>query len=339
MLKHLRPLNMELPKWTSGKESACQYRRCGFDPWVGKIPCRRKWQSTQVFSLRKFHGQRSLVGYSQWGLKESDTTEHTPFQFSSVQLLSRVWLLVTPWIAARQASLSITNSWSSPKLMSIESLMLSSCLILCRPLLLLPLVPPSSRVFSNESTLRMRWPKYWSFSFSISPSNEHPGLISFKDFEMNIIESSQKFCWTARVQRSQVSWVEVKGLVLCVPFFLLFPWTPIMKIHMSVVKKNTEILKKNVKKCWPAGTSTCCAIDFFDAWRYVYVCVFVYMIYMWCFFPFIKMGLCCHIILQPWFLHCMSTHFGHWFVQIKHISLYRSSWLLFVTVSFFFAKV
>ena len=84
---------------------------------------------------------------------------------------------MTPWITARQASLSITNSQSSLKPMSIESVMPSSHLILCRPLLLLPPIPPSIRVFSNESTLRMRWPNYWSFSFSISPSNEHPGLI------------------------------------------------------------------------------------------------------------------------------------------------------------------
>ena len=100
--------------------------------------------------------------------------------FSSVQLLSRVRLFATPWIAARQASLSITNSQSSPKLMSIESVMPSSHLILCHPLLLLPPIPPSIRVFSNESTLCMRWPKYWSFIFSISPSKEHPGLISFR---------------------------------------------------------------------------------------------------------------------------------------------------------------
>ena len=99
---------------------------------------------------------------------------------SSVKSLSHVWLFVTPWITARQASLSITNSWSLFKLMSIQSVMPSSHLILCRPLLLLPLIPPSIRVFSNESTLRMRWPKYWSFSFSISPSNEQPGLISFR---------------------------------------------------------------------------------------------------------------------------------------------------------------
>ena len=100
--------------------------------------------------------------------------------FSSVQSLSHVRLFATPWIAARQASLSITNSQSSPKLMSIELVMPSSYLILCRPLLLLPPIPPSIRVFSNESTLHMRWPKYWSFNFSISPFNEHPGLISFR---------------------------------------------------------------------------------------------------------------------------------------------------------------
>ena len=95
--------------------------------------------------------------------------------FSSVQSLSHVRLFVTPWIAARQASLSITNSRSLLKLMSIESVMPSSHFILCRPLLLPPPIPPSIRVFSNESTLHMRWPKYWSFSFSISPANEHPG--------------------------------------------------------------------------------------------------------------------------------------------------------------------
>ena len=102
------------------------------------------------------------------------------FQFSSVQSLSRVRLFVTPWITARQASLSITNFWSSPRLTSIESVMPSSHLILYHPLLLLPPIPPSIRVFSNESTLHMRWPKYWSFSFSIIPSTDIPGLISFE---------------------------------------------------------------------------------------------------------------------------------------------------------------
>ena len=99
---------------------------------------------------------------------------------SSVQLLSCVQLFATPWTAARQASLSITNSQSSPKLMSIELVMPSNHLILHRPLLLLPPILPSIRVFSNQSALRIRWPKYWSFSINISPSNEHPGLISFR---------------------------------------------------------------------------------------------------------------------------------------------------------------
>ena len=98
----------------------------------------------------------------------------------SVQSHSHVRLFATPWIAARQASLSITNSWSSLRLTSIESVMLSSHLILCCPLLLLPPIPPSNRVFSNESTLHMRWPKYWSFSFSIIPSKEIPGLEAIK---------------------------------------------------------------------------------------------------------------------------------------------------------------
>ena len=102
------------------------------------------------------------------------------FIIVAVQSLSRVRLFVTPWTAACQASLSITNSQSLLKLMSTESVMPSNCLILCHPLILLPSIFPSIRVFSNESALRIRWPKYWSFSFSISPSNEHPGLFSFR---------------------------------------------------------------------------------------------------------------------------------------------------------------
>ena len=105
---------------------------------------------------------------------------HITSVFSSVQLLSCVWLFVTPWTAGCHASLSITNSRSLLKLMSIESVMPSNHLILCHPLLLLPSIFPSIRVFSNESVLPIRWPKYWSFSFNISPSNEHPGLISFR---------------------------------------------------------------------------------------------------------------------------------------------------------------
>ena len=113
--------------------------------------------------------------------------------FSSVQSLSRVRLPATPWIAARQASLSITNSRSSLKLISIESVMPSSHLILCCFLLLLPPIPPSIRVFSNESTLLMRWPKYWSFSFSIIPSKEHPGMISLQSKGLSRVFSNTTF--------------------------------------------------------------------------------------------------------------------------------------------------
>ena len=137
------------------------------------MPWRRERQPTG-----ESHGQRSLAGYSPRGPKESDTTER--LQFSSVQSLSRVWLFVTSWIAACQASLSITSFQSSPKLKCIKSVMPSSHLILCRPLLLLPPIPPSIKVFSNMSTLRVRWPKYWSLSLSISPSKEHPRLVSFR---------------------------------------------------------------------------------------------------------------------------------------------------------------
>ena len=106
---------------------------------------------------------------------------------SSVQSFSHVWLFVTPWTAARQASLSITNSQRPPKPMSIESVMPSNYLILCCPLLLQPSIFPSIRVFSSESALRSRWPKYWSFSFNISPSNKHPGLISFRMDWLNLL--------------------------------------------------------------------------------------------------------------------------------------------------------
>ena len=114
---------------------------------------------------------------------QSPTYRYTLFgsvQFSSFQSLSNVQLFAIPWTAAHQASLFITNSRSSLKLMSIESVILFNHLILCRPLLLLPSVFPSIRVFSNESALRIRWPKYWSFRFNISPANEHSGLISFR---------------------------------------------------------------------------------------------------------------------------------------------------------------
>ena len=133
--------------------------------------CSQKFKNTKNYSIFIAHGEKCSC---QMCVVECFKA------FSSVQSLSCVWLFVTPWIAARQASLSITNSRSSLRLTSIESVMPSSHLILCHPLLLLPPIPPSIRVFSNESTLHMRWPKYWSFRFSIIPSKEIPGLISFR---------------------------------------------------------------------------------------------------------------------------------------------------------------
>ena len=134
------------------------------------------WKKHKLES--RFPGEISVTSDMQMTLY---STGRVTVFFSAVQLLlSHVQLFVTPWTTARQASLSITNSRSLPKLMSFESVMPSNHLILCCPLLLLPSNFPSIRVFSNESALLMRWPKYWSFSFNISPSNEHPGLISFR---------------------------------------------------------------------------------------------------------------------------------------------------------------
>ena len=128
--------------------------------------------------------------------------------FSSVQLLSYVRIFVTPWTAACQASLSITNSWSSAKLTSIESVMPSNHLILIRPLLLLPSIFPSIRGFSNESALRIRWSKYWSFSFSISPSNEHPGLISFRMdwLDLRAVQGTLKILLQHRSSKASSLW-------------------------------------------------------------------------------------------------------------------------------------
>ena len=112
-------------------------------------------------------------------------------QFSSVQLFSRIWHFEHPWTAARQASLSIINSWSLSKLISIKLVMPSNHLILCHPLLLLPSIFPRIWVFSNESALHIRWPKYWNFSFKISPSNEHPGLISLGMDWLDLVQSKR----------------------------------------------------------------------------------------------------------------------------------------------------
>ena len=148
------------------------------DPWVGKILWRRESLPTPVFWPGEFYGL-----YSPWDHKELDTTERLllhlkPFskRACSVQSLSRVRLFATPWTTAHQASLPITNSWRLLKLMSNEPMMPSNHPILCHPALLPPSIFPRIRVFSNESVLRIRWPKYWSFS--ISPSNEYSGLIS-----------------------------------------------------------------------------------------------------------------------------------------------------------------
>ena len=136
-----------------------------------------RWLYLEMIS---FKIDRDIKSFSdKQKLREFSTTKPA-IQFSSVQSLSRVRLFATPWIAALQASLSIINSRSSLRLMSIESVMPSSHLILCHPLLLPPPIPPSITVFSNESTLCMKWPKYWSFSFSIIPSKEISGLISFR---------------------------------------------------------------------------------------------------------------------------------------------------------------
>ena len=135
-------------------------------------------------------------------------------QFSPVQSLSHVRLFATPWTAALQASLSLTNSWSLPKLMSIESVMPSNPLILCRPLLL-PSIFPSIRVFSNESVLRIRWPKYWSFSFNTSPSNEHSGLISFRMnwFDLLAVQGTLKSLVQHHSSKASV--------LLCSAFFIV----------------------------------------------------------------------------------------------------------------------
>jgi len=157
---------------------------------------------------------------------ESETESHS-VQFSSVQSLSCIQPFATPWVAARQASLSIslsiTNSQSLPKLMSIESVMPSSHLILCHPLLLLLPIPPSIRVFSNESTFRMRWPKYWSFSFSIIPSKEIPGLISFRMDWLDI----DREAWRAATHGVAKGWIQLRD-------WTELNWTEWLSVSLSV---------------------------------------------------------------------------------------------------------
>ena len=176
MIKLIQPLKWG--EWSPGSQEA-----------LTLSPTNMQWVRTKISSPS---GVVELAhAYSDW-LCRRDGLTYRKFvsccycglllrtKFSSLQSLSHVWLFATPWTAARQASLSITNSQSPPKPMSMELVMPSSHLILCRPLLLLPSIFPNIRVFSNESALHIRWPKYSSFSFNISPSNEHPGLISFR---------------------------------------------------------------------------------------------------------------------------------------------------------------
>ena len=134
--------------------------------------------------------------------------EQTKASVSSLQSLSHVLLFLTPWSAAHQASLSITNTWSLHRLTSSKSVMSSSNLILCRPLLLLTSIPPSIRVFSNESTLHMRWSKYWSFSFSIIPSNEYSGLISFRIdwLDLLVVQGTLKTLLQHHSSKASILW-------------------------------------------------------------------------------------------------------------------------------------
>ena len=132
--------------------------------------------------------------------------------FSSLQSLSHVRLFVTPWIAARQASLSITNSRSPPKLLYIESVMPPNHLILCHPLFLLSSIFLIIRVFSNESALRIRWPEYWSFSFNVSPSNEHPGLTSFRMDWLDLLEVQQTLKSLLQYHSSKASILQCKRI-------------------------------------------------------------------------------------------------------------------------------
>ena len=161
--------------------------------------------------------------YGKISFREDGSCNCWIISVQSVQSLSRVRLFVTPWIAARQASLSITISQSSPKLMSIKSVMPSSHLILCRPLLLLPPIPPSIRVFSNESTLRMRWPRYWSFSFSIIPSKEIPGPISFRMdwLDLLAVQGTLKSLLQHHSSKASILWRSAFFIVQ-----LLHPYSP-----------------------------------------------------------------------------------------------------------------
>ena len=160
------------------------------------------------------------------------------YQFSSLQLLSHVRLFATPWTAARQTSLSITNSQSLLKLMSIESVMPSNHFILCHPFLLLPSIFPSIRVFSNESALRIRWPKYWSFSFSISPSNEHSGLTFFRMDWLDLLAAQGTLKSLLQHHSSKAS------ILRCSAFFIVQLSHPYMTTGKTIALTSRPLLTK-----------------------------------------------------------------------------------------------
>ena len=197
------------------KASACNVGDLGSIPGLGRSPGEGNGNQLQYSCLENpmdrgawwaiLHG----VAKSRTRLRDF-TMSHCLDSVSSVQLLSRVWLFATPWTTARQASLSITNSWSTPM-----SVMPSNHLILCRPLLPLPPIFPGIRVFSNESALCIRWPKYWSFSFNISPSNEHPGLISFRMdwLDLLVVQGTLKSLLQHHSSKASILW--------CSAFFIV----------------------------------------------------------------------------------------------------------------------
>jgi len=193
-------------------------------------------KSTPILKVKRMQGWWSLLYLHiihQYGPQTSQALKNDKLQHNQsssnpvaativslvfvavVQSLSRVWLFVTLWTAARQASLSITNSQSLPKLRSIESVMPSNHLILCHPLLLLPSNFPSIRVFANESALHIRWPKYWSFTFNISSPNEHPGLISFRIDWLDLLAVQGTLKSLLQHHSSKVS------LLQCLAFFIV----------------------------------------------------------------------------------------------------------------------
>ena len=185
-------LHIRWPKyWSLSISSSSEYSELILFriDWFDLFPVQRTLKSL----LQHHNSKASILWCPDFFMVQLSLLSSDFFQFSSVQLRSRVRLFATPWIAAHWASLSITTSQSSLKLMSIESVMPSNHLILCRPLFLLPPIPPSIRVFSNESILRMRWPKYWSYSFSIIPSKEHPGLISFRMDWLDLLAVQVRF--------------------------------------------------------------------------------------------------------------------------------------------------